>query len=85
MADAWDLWDRFAQPVFRWIHAMVAIWVVFTVMLFVAEPLFAHRWFLARARMKPIETFRLIERMHWFLLAVSLMAVLGAAAGIHAG
>ena len=85
MADAWDLWDRFAQPVFWWIHAMVAIWVVFTVMLFVAEPLFLHRWFLARARMKPIETFRLIERMHWFLLAVSLMTVLGAVAGIHAG
>ena len=85
MVDAWDLWDRFAQPDFRWMHAMVAIWVDFTVMLFVAEPLFLHRWFLARARMKPIETFRLIERMHWFLLAVSLMTVLGAVAGIHAG
>jgi len=85
MVDAWELWDRFAQPVFWWMHAMVAIWVVFTVMLFVAEPLFLHRSFLARARMKPIETFRLIERMHWFLLAVSLMTVLGAVAGIHAG
>jgi len=39
---AWDLWHRFASPSYWWMHAMVAVWAVFTVMLFVAEPLFLH-------------------------------------------
>ena len=31
-------------------HAMVAVWLLVTLMLFVAEPLFLDRWLLARAR-----------------------------------
>lgn len=85
LVHAWDLWERFSQPDFWWMHAMAAIWLIFTVMLFIAEPLFLHRWFLARAEKKPIETFRLIERMHWVLLTASLITVLGAVAGSHGG
>jgi len=85
LAYAWDLWDRFAQPAYWWMHAMVFVWAVFTAMLFVAEPLFLHRWFLARAARKPAETFRLIQIMHWVLLTISLVAVLGAVAGSHGG
>jgi len=46
-----DLWDRFRY----------AVWLLFTVVLFVAEPLFLHRWLLARAKAKPQATFRLLE------------------------
>jgi uncharacterized membrane protein len=38
-----DAWDRFATASFWWMHAMVLTWAVFTVMLFVAEPLFLER------------------------------------------
>ena len=62
---------------------MVFVWLVFTVMLFVAEPLFLHRWFLDRARRMPEETFALIHRLHWLLLGISLVTVLGAVAGSH--
>ena len=82
---AWDLWDRFSEPSFWWMHAMVIVWAVFTVMLFVAEPLFLHDWFLERAERKPDETFALIERLHRILLAVSLITVLGAVLGSHGG
>lgn len=85
LAHAWDLWDRFTQPAYWWMHAMVFVWAVFTLMLFVAEPLFLHRWFRARAARKPAETFRLIQIMHWSLLAISLVAVLGAVMGSHGG
>jgi uncharacterized membrane protein len=85
MAYAFDLWDRFTQPAYWWMHAMVFVWAVFTVMLFVAEPLFLHRWFLVRAARKPAETFRLIQVMHWILLAISLVTVLGATLGSHGG
>ena len=37
-----SLWDRFGEPEYWWMHAMVAIWAVFSVMLFVVEPLFLH-------------------------------------------
>ena len=80
---AWDLWDRFSSAGYWWMHAMVAVWAVFTVMLFVAEPLFLHRWFLERARRDPEGTFRRIERMHWVLLTLSLVTILGAVAGAH--
>ena len=82
---AWELGDRFTQIAYWWLHAMVFVWVVFSVMLFLAEPLFLHRWFLARATSKPTETFRLIQVLHWILLIISLVTVLGATMGSHGG
>jgi hypothetical protein len=64
-------------------HAMLLVWLLFTIMLFIAEPLFLHRRFLEAASRRPDATFGLIERMHWVLLAISLATVLGAVAGSH--
>jgi len=83
LIERFDLWDRFSQIGFWWMHAMVFVWAVFSVMLFVAEPLFLHRWFHARAERDPDGTFRLIQRLHWALLSISLITVLGAVAGSH--
>lgn len=85
MVHAYDLWDRFLQPEYWWMHAMVFVWAVFTMVLFVAEPLFLHRWFLTHATKKPAETFLLIQIMHWVLLTISMIAVLGAMLGSHGG
>jgi uncharacterized membrane protein len=78
-----DLWDRFLDARYWWMHAMVLVWLLFTVMLFVLEPAFLHRWFVDRAARAPDRTFRLIQRLHWALLTVSLATVLGAVAGSH--
>ena len=78
-----DLWSRFQSAAYWWMHAMIAVWLLFTIMLFVAEPLVLHRWFQKRAMSDPEGTFALIERMHRALLAVSLITVLGAVAGSH--
>jgi len=78
-----DLWDRFLSVEYSWMHAMVAVWLVFTLMLFVAEPLFLDRWLLARAKARPEATFRLIERLHWILLTLSLITLIGAVLGSH--
>ena len=80
---ALDLWGRFDTFGYWWMHAMVFVWVIFTVMLFVAEPLFLHRWFINKATEEPERTFLLIERLHRVLLAISLLTVLGAVAGSH--
>ena len=80
-------WDRFAEPAFWWMHAMVAVWAIFTVVLFIAEPLYLHRWFHERATRDPDGTFRLVLRLHVVLLTLSLItiaaAVLGARGALH--
>lgn len=76
-------WDRFATPAYWWMDAMVLVWLVFTLMLFVLEPLLLHRWFERRSARDPAGTFRLVERLHRVLLAISLITVAGAVAGSH--
>lgn len=76
-----DLWSRFADPGFWWMHAMVAVWAVFAAMLYVIEPLFLHRR-MAQSR-APERDFSRMERMHRVLLAASLITVAGAVAGAH--
>jgi uncharacterized membrane protein len=83
LVERWDLWSRFADLSWWWMHAMVAVWLLFTVMLFIAEPLVLHRWFRETATRAPERTFRRMERLHWLLLTVSLLTVLGAVAGSH--
>jgi hypothetical protein len=78
-----DLWDLFLYPAYWWMHAMVAVWLLFTLVLFVAEPLILPDWLLARSQVKPEATFRLIEWLHRHLLFASLITVLGAVAGSH--
>ena len=78
-----DLWDRFLSVEYWWMHAMVAVWLLFTLMLFVAEPLFLDRWLLARAKARPEATFKLTERLHWILLALNLITLIGAVLCSH--
>lgn len=85
MTAASGLWHRFAELQYWWMHAMVVVWAVFTLVLFVLEPLFLHAWFERRAGRDPAGTLRLIVRLHRVLLAASLVTVAGAAAGSHGG
>ncbi len=78
-----DLWSRFSDPSFWWMHAMVLVWAVFSFMLFVAEPLFLHRVFAARVQRDPEGSFRSIQTLHWILLLISLVTIAGAVAGAH--
>lgn len=85
MAWRFDLWWRFTDVNYWWMHAMVAVWAIFTLMLFMIEPFFLHKRLLHRAQRNPVGTLSTIQRMHWFLLAISLITVLGAVAGSHGG
>ena len=78
-----DMWDRFRYGAYWWLDAMVGVWLVFTLMLFVFEPFILHRWWLARSALKPDATFRHLEWLHRVLLFISLITVLGAALGSH--
>lgn len=76
-----DMWSRFADLQFWWMHAMVGLWLVFMVMLFVLEPLVLHR---AMAAPDPsAHNFARMERIHRLLLLLALVTVFGAVAGSH--
>lgn len=76
-----DLWSRFEQSQFWWMHAMLGIWLFFTIMLFIIEPFVLHRR-LENSRDKASD-FARMERLHRVLLIGSLITVLGAVAGSH--
>ncbi len=76
-------WGRFAHLSFWWMHAMVLVWVLFTLMLFVLEPFVLRRLFARHAAERPQQVFAFIARMHWVLLTLSLVTVAGAVAGSH--
>jgi uncharacterized membrane protein len=78
-----DAWGRFAELRFWWMHAMVFVWLIFTLMLFLVEPLVLRRQLSNTADRDPAKTFRRMQRMHWILLSISLVAAAGAVAGSH--
>lgn len=81
-----EAFDRFLDPGRFWfIHAMVALWAIFTVVLFVLEPLVQHRWFSARAARDPESTMAIVLRVHRVLSTVAIVTVGGAVLGAHGG
>jgi len=83
MVEVMNAWDRYQQLQFWWMHLMALIWIVFTLVLFVLEPLFLHQWFHEKAVKNSAKTFSLVHTIHKILLALSLLAVFGAVAGAH--
>jgi uncharacterized membrane protein len=77
-----ELWSRFADPAYWWMDAMVLLYLLFTLLLFVIEPL-AHRRVASHAARDPAVTQRRILWMHRLLLAASLATIAGAVAGSH--
>jgi uncharacterized membrane protein len=78
-----DLWDRFGAPAYWWMDAMVGLWAIFAVLLFVAEPFFLHRRFAQRMKEDPQGTTLTMQRFHIALLSLSLLVIAGAVAGAH--
>jgi uncharacterized membrane protein len=82
MLEYMDAWERYQHIHFWWIHLMTLIWLIFTLVLFVLEPLVLHRRFRALAAENSDRAFALIHRMHRILLVLSLITVLGTVAGV---
>lgn len=83
MVEVMNAWDRYQHLQFWWMHLMTLIWFIFTLVLFVLEPLFLHQWFHEQAVKDSVKTFSLVHTIHKILLSLSSLAVLGAVAGTH--
>jgi hypothetical protein len=62
---------------------MTLVWVVFTLVLFVLEPMFLRQWFRTLAERDSDRAFRLLHRFHVLLLTLSLIAIAGGVAGVR--
>jgi len=80
---AWrlDLWDRFRTAEFWWMHAMVCVWLIYALVLFLAEPFVLNRHFDRFAAARPQTAFAWLQGAHWVLLLLSVATILGAVAG----
>jgi uncharacterized membrane protein len=76
-----DLWERFQSLQFWWMHAMVCVWLLFVILLFVIEPFILHRYFHRWATTAPEMAFAWLQRGHWVLLMLGLVTIFGAVAG----
>lgn len=83
MLYAMDGWDRYLSLEYWWIHAMTALWAVFTFVLFVAEPIFLHAWLHRKAQADPQGTMAIVSRFHKVLTALSFLTIAGTIFGVH--
>jgi len=81
MTSQLQLWDRFRSASFWWMHAMVCVWLLFALLLFVIEPLVLHRRLRTWAEAQPEATLAWLHRAHWVLLGLTFVTVCGAVAG----
>jgi uncharacterized membrane protein len=79
-----DLWGRFLDADLWWMGAMAALWAVFMLMLFVAEPLL-HDVVAALVRSAPRRTLVRMMTLHVILLLIASAIILGAVSGSHGG
>jgi uncharacterized membrane protein len=78
-----DMWDRFRSAEYWWMHAMVCIWAIFAIGLFLVEPLFLDRRLHFGANERREAVFARLAAAHWVLLTLSLVTIFGAVAGSH--
>ena len=83
MLHSLNIWHRYLEPAYWWMHLMTLIWVIFSLILFVLEPWFLHAWFRQQAQQSPAKTMQRLHLMHALLLTLSLLAILAAVCGAH--
>jgi heme/copper-type cytochrome/quinol oxidase subunit 2 len=83
MIDYLNAWSRYLDPQFWWMHLMSLVWLIFTLVLFVFEPLFLHQLFQRLAMTNSDQAFQRLQAMHILLLTISLIAIAGVMVGAH--
>ena len=83
MLSAYDLWDRFTELRYWWVHLMVGVWLLFAALLFVIEPLIIGRAIRGRAATASAAMLTRMLWIHRVLLTFALLAVFAAVAGSH--
>lgn len=83
MVTSLNAWDRFVSIHYWWMDAMVALWMLFGLMLFIIEPLVVGPHLEQELRSKPVKALARIEGLHWILLTLGLLVIAAVVAGVH--
>lgn len=78
-----DAWDRFSQVQFFWMHAMVFVWSLFFLALFVIEPFILKNHGRMVKAGHNITDLRKTQIIHSIILALSLVTIAVSALGAH--
>ncbi|MBI0074380.1 hypothetical protein H3T59_01905 [Commensalibacter sp. M0357] len=78
-----QIWNRFEHIEFWWMHAMFLVWLIFTTMLFVIEPFILNKKLGDSGQQQPDKVYVKVQRLHWFLLTISFITIIGAVMGSH--
>ncbi len=78
-----DGWEWYGNSDVWWVHAMTLLWLIFTFVLFVAEPMFLHAWFIRQAEATPERALALATRFHQIMILLSLIVIAAAIYGVH--
>jgi uncharacterized membrane protein len=81
MVERLNLWNRFRNVEFWWMHAMVLLWLIFTFILFIGEPLAARAQRKNGSQPASKGRLSLMQWLHWGLLLLSAITVLATVAG----
>ena len=81
IVDRLQLWDRFRSIEFWWMHAMVLLWLIFTILLFIGEPLAGRIRRGHGSQLASKGRLSLMQWLHWAVLVLSAITVLAAVAG----
>jgi uncharacterized membrane protein len=83
MLHVMNAWSRLLEPSQWWLHVMIFVWTLFSLVLFVLEPLFLHRWFHLQAIKNSRRSFNALQLMHIVLLGLSLVALFAGMLAAH--
>jgi uncharacterized membrane protein len=77
------VWARFVEPHYWWMHAMVGLWVLFGLLLFVIEPLVVAPRIRRSFTSRPQQTIVRVQALHAALLALSLLVIAAVVGGVY--
>ena len=78
-----DAWSRFYQAQFFWMHAMVFVWLLFFLALFVIEPFILKNHGRMVKDGHSINNLRKTQIIHSVILTLSLITIVVSALGTH--
>lgn len=83
MVASLNAWRRFAEARYWWMQAMVALWILFGLILFILEPLVVGPRLEEMLVRDPAKAVNRIELVHWILLILSLLVIAAAGGGVY--
>lgn len=78
-----DAWSRFAEYNFIWMHAMVFVWLLFFLALFVIEPFFLKDHGRMVKSGNNVDGLKKTQIVHSIILVLSLITIAVSVMGVH--